>query len=251
MKKLILIVFFALSFSPSFGQENDAENLKVITRFIDCIRKNKIEDLAQRVSYPLKRDYPIPMINNKQEFVKRYDQIFDANFTRTILKSNPKKDWSAVGWRGIMLNSGDLWLGYKGELIAVNYQSKVEQDLWEALVAKDRMTIHKSLRQFSRPELILQTSKYLIRIDDMGFREYRYASWKIGSKMSDAPDVIVLNGKVEFDGTGGNHCFKFTKAEYTYKCDIVEMGEEDSPPAYLVVYKGKKEILTQRATIVD
>jgi hypothetical protein len=34
---------------------------------------------------------------------------------KTIAQSDLKTDWSAVGWRGIMLLSGDVWLFKSGE----------------------------------------------------------------------------------------------------------------------------------------
>ena len=154
-----------------------------------------------------------------------------------------------MGWRGIMLLNGEVWLNSTGELIAVNYQSEFEKKRKEELIAVQKNSLHESLRNFKCPVCILETSKYRIRIDDMGNEKFRYASWKLQQSMSEKPELVILNGKVEFDGSGGNHSFIFKTGEYIYECGIVEMGEDDAPPAYLSITKGEKEIFSQNAKI--
>jgi hypothetical protein len=36
-----------------------------------------------------------------------------------IITSDIEKDWTKMGYQGIMLNNGTLWLGEEGNLIAV------------------------------------------------------------------------------------------------------------------------------------
>ena len=52
------------------------------------------------------------------------------------------------------------------------------------------------------------------------------------------------------DGNGGNHSFEFINGEFKYECSIIVMGKQNSPPAYLTIYKGDKEIFSQKAIIV-
>jgi hypothetical protein len=210
--------------------------------------KNK-EKISSMVNYPLAREYPIPEVKNKNELLKRFDEIFDNKLMTLILKSKIKTDWSEMGWRGIMLLDGVVWLNTTGELIVVNYQSQFEKKKKEGLITVQRNSLHESLRNYKRPVCILETSKYRIRIDDMGNEIFRYASWKLQQSMSEKPEVVLLNGKVEFDGSGGNHSYIFKSGEYIYECGIVEMGEDDAPPAYLSITKGGKNILSQDAKI--
>jgi len=77
MRKLTIILILALIFSFSFGQEINKKYLKEISNFIDCFKTQNIEKLSSLISFPLKREYPIPDIKNKQEFLKRYNEIFD------------------------------------------------------------------------------------------------------------------------------------------------------------------------------
>ena len=247
---MILIILFTANFLPANAQDMTEDQQQVVQEFIDCIKKQQKEKLASKISFPFGRDYPIPTIKNKQEFFKRYSQVFDDKLIKMIVSSKPSEDWSAVGWRGIMFLRGDIWLDYDGTLIGVNYQSEFETKWKNKLIALEKSQIHESLRAFKEPVHVMETSKYRIRIDDMGDYTYRYAVWKIENKMSDKPDLIIINGASISEGSGGNHRYEFMNGDYKYECSIVVMAEDDSPPAYLRIYKDGKEILSQKAILV-
>lgn len=68
--------------------------------------------------------------------------------------------------------------------------------------------------------------------------------------MSDKPDIIIEKGEFKPDGNGGNHSYIFKSGGFIYKCSIVILGEDNSPPAYLTIYKGEKEVFSDKANIV-
>lgn len=249
MKRILSFIFICLNLTFVSGKDLSIQNQKIIQNFIEAIKSKNKDKIASLANYPLIREYPIAKVKNKKELVKRFDEIFDTKLTTLITKSKVKSDWSEMGWHGIMLLDGVVWLDYKGKLIAVNYQSQFEKKNMEDLITIQKKSLHESLRNFIKPICILETSKYRIRIDDMGHEKYRYASWSLQQNISEKPEIIILNGKVQFDGSGGNHSYIFKADEYTYECGIVELGDDDSPPAYLTVKKGEKEILSQNAKI--
>ncbi|MFT4073059.1 MAG: hypothetical protein QM654_14180 [Dysgonamonadaceae bacterium] len=251
MRLLILSGIFVMSSLVAFGQEMNKEQQQIVSGFIACVKDQDKTELASKIHYPLKRENPLPPIQNKQEFLLRYDEIFDETLTKMIVDSQPDKDWSAMGWRGIMLLNGDVWLDYDGKLIAINYQSECEKRKKDALIRTSKNELHSSLKNFKRPVCILKTAQYQIRIDDMGNGNYRYASWKLGEKMSNKPEIILLKGKYIADGSGGNHSIVFTNGKYRYECLRTVIGEKDTPPASLVIYKGGKKIWQQDAMIVN
>lgn len=253
MKKLFLATLLLTShFLPAFSQTGTAEYQKLISDFITCVKKQDKEGLAKKIVFPLKREYPLPPIKNKQEFLSRYNEVFDDSLVRSIVTSAPDKDWLKMGWRGIMLHHGQLWLNEEGKLIAVNYQSAVESKKRALLVEKERGLVHSSLKEFKRPVCLLETGKFRIRIDEMGDGHYRYASWSLKNKQSDKPDLIIENGEFIPEGTGGNHRYEFKTNGYVYNCSVIVLGAElDGPPAELIIYKGEKELLSQPATIAE
>lgn len=251
MKK-INVFFIVLIFCSSFvsGQDLKPEYQKFIKKFISNIKNDKKEAVANMISYPFKREYPIPAIKDKADFIKRYSEIFDVKLKSEVIKSNPAKDWSEVGWRGIMLNQGTIWIDTDGRLISINYQSKFESDLKNKLIAADKIKLHSSIAKFKAPECVLETSKFRVRIDDLGNDNFRYASWSIKKGMNQEPDLVISNGKWFQEGTGGNHRFEFKKGQYIYECYISPMREKGTAPARLTIYQNKKVILSQDAEIV-
>lgn len=251
MKKILIALILLLSAYYATAQDSlTAEHKKVITDFINYFKNNDREEIALLVSYPLKREYPIPEVKDREKFLRRFDEIFDSKLIAMIVISNPSKDWSAVGWRGIMLGNGSVWIDYDGTLIAVNYQSDAEVNKKAELIEFEKANLHSSVKQFSNPICILLTKKYKIRIDEMSNGKYRYASWKITAPMIDKPDIIIQNGEYVPEGSGGNHHYTFKNGKYIYECGIVLISEDDSAPAYLTIYKDDKEILNEPATVL-
>ncbi|RZJ52403.1 MAG: hypothetical protein EOO44_11900 [Flavobacterium sp.] len=249
--RFIYLVLLVFSVNFADAQDLKPEYQKLIKSFIENVKNDKKEAVAALVKYPFAREYPIPTVKNKTEFVKRYNQIFDTTLKNKIIKSNPAKDWSQVGWRGIMLNQGDLWVDEEGYLTAVNYQSKYEKELKTKLIGSDKSKLHSSISKFKEPVCVLETSKFKIRIDDLGNNNYRYASWSVKQKMSEKPDLVITKGKFVAEGTGGNHHYDFKKGNFLYVCDIIVLGEKNSAPAALVIYQNGKEILSQDAKIIS
>lgn len=244
-----LLWFFCIGF---VGAQNSKPEYQIfIKKFIDNVKSDNKEAIGDLVSYPLKREYPIADVINKADFVKRYSEIFDTTLKNEITKSNPEKDWSDMGLRGIMLNHGSIWLDINGSLIAVNYQSKFESDLKNKLIASQKKELDSSIAFFQTPICILETAKFKIRIDNLGNNNYRYASWSIKKKMTEKPDLVIYRGNLILEGSGGNHQYEFKKDNFTYECAIIVMGEKNLPPARLTIYQGSKVIVSQDAKIIS
>lgn len=251
MKKYLILILFFIG-QTIFAQDltNHVEYQKLVKTFISYIKNNKREQISNLVIYPLNRDYPLPSVKNKKEFLKKYDEIFDADLIKMIVNSNPIKDWADVGWRGIMLLDGKVWLDFDGKLIGVNYQSKIEKAKKVQLIISEKSKLHESVKTFKSPVLILETKKVRVRIDELENGNYRYASWSIKNDMSTKPDLVIENGAIEMNGSGGNHSYIFKNGKYSYECSVIRMGEDGSPPARLSVSKGETVISNSDAKIV-
>jgi len=245
------LFFLILSSQFTNAQDLKPEYQKFISKFISEVKIGDKEAISKWIKFPLTRETPIPSVKNKADFIKRYNQIFDKFLIGKITKSNPAKDWSEVGWRGIMLNQGDLWIDTDGKIISINHQSDAELKLKNSLIASQKKKVNASISKFKEPVAIIETSKFRIRIDDLGNDKYRYASWSIKNKMTDKPDLIIENGVFVADGTGGNHYYEFKKGNFKYQCYFIVLGEKNSPAATLTVYQSGKEILSQNAKIVS
>lgn len=245
MNNKIFLILLLIS-SSVFSQNTAADKTKTekITRLISLFRQMNVKEISHVVNYPLKREYPIPDVKNEADFRKRFNQIFDKKIVAELTNSKPGQ-WSEVGWRGTMLNNGDLWIDEDGKITAVNYQSNFEKNQKKELINKEKNNLYVSLKTYQSPVYKFTTKSYLIRIDELNGSKYRYASWKLGKKESQKPDLIITNGIIQMDGSGGNHQITFKQAPYTYSVYRTIIGEKDSPEISLSVEKNNKVILQQ------
>ena len=109
MKKIVAFILICFNLTLVFGQDLNIKNQKIVQNFIETIKTKNKEKISNLVYYPLTREYPLPEIKNKNELLKRFDEIFDTELLTLIIKSKVKTDWSEMGWRGIMLLDGEIW----------------------------------------------------------------------------------------------------------------------------------------------
>jgi len=249
MKKHITFFFFFILFKLSLAQISKVEQHDLVVNLVELIKNNNLEKLKHQITFPLRREYPLPDVKDEMDFIKRYAEIFDSNLITEIIQSDYKNDWVSVGWRGIMLNHGTLWLDYDGKIIAINYQSIKEKKERENLIEIDKDFIHSSVKRYLQPKLLLETDQFKIRVDELSNGEFRYASWSVNSKMNEKPDLIIKKGIWLPDGSGGNNHYEFVNGVYKYFCSINVLGTEETPPADLKIFKNGNEILYQPAII--
>jgi hypothetical protein len=77
--------------------------------------------------------------------------------------------------------------------------------------------IHISIRNFKASIFSFKTSKFLIRIDELEDKTFRYSSWNKNSSFNDKPDLTLNNGERFYEGSGGNNYFLFKSGAYSYQ----------------------------------
>lgn len=240
--KFILLcatLFVSVSNVLAFDEKQNQQ----ITKIINAFKAQDKALISTLITYPLNRQTPVPAINNQQELVNRFDEVFDQNLINLIANSDVDNDWQAMGWRGIMFLNGKLWLD-GGKIRGINHQTAKQIHLKQTIVEQQKLTLHESLRNYKQPILQWETTKFRVRIDDLGETKFRYASWSLDKSISDKPDLVLLNGKRDFDGSGGNHYYSFINGKYTYRCDVIVLGTSKSPAGRLSVIKDQQILLT-------
>ncbi len=237
---LLCLSLFFTSNTFALEQKYHESVLPVIAAF----KTHDKAAIAAHIRYPLKRQYPLPDIKNEAEFINRFDEVFDEELVAVIGSSNINTNWDNVGWRGLMLNNGVMWVDTDGKVIAVNTQNTTEQAHAEKLIAQNKQSLHSSIKTFQKPILDWDTAKYRVRIDDLGDGNFRYASWSIDKSPSDKPDIVLINGDITFEGSGGNHHYTFKNGRYSYVLQVTVIGCDTSPPGWLEVYKDEKLLLS-------
>ncbi len=246
--KIKYIFAYLIIFLPilCFSQNLKSQDSKNIRKIVTYFKTNNREGLSNLITYPIEREYPLSPIKNKQEFIAKYSEIFDQSFVSKIGKSNVNKDWSEMGYRGLMYENGEIWIDSEGKIFAINYLSNDAKNIKTNLINAEKSKIHASISLFLQPICVLKTSKFIIRIDEISSGVFRYASWPKNKTMKDKPDLIIQNGIREYDGSGGNHKYVFKNLEYVYTCFFYVLSENGSESVFSILKNGK-EILSEKA----
>ena len=119
---------------------------KNLEKAVRCIVNNDAKGFAACGEYPIERMLPIHAITNEAEMIKYFDILFDDSI-KAVLKNKTAKDWEQVGWRGLMLEQGNLWGSeLNGKITSINFHSAREQKLFNDMVAKDMARLDASLQ---------------------------------------------------------------------------------------------------------
>lgn len=246
----ILITILIATGTTVLGQKSEPnkEQIQSIQKVVNAFKKKDKSKIADLIYYPLRREYPLKDIKGKNDLIRHFDDIFDKKIIDSIAGSKIN-DWSTVGWRGITLDNGIIWIDDDGMIMAVNYQSTKEKQLLADAIRADKNQLPKSLQDFDKPLYLILTKDYKIRIDEESDGVYRYAAWKIKDQTKD-PDIVMENGVLAFQGSGGNHTITFKNSDYTYIVSINEVGTADNPDAVLEVSNQGKSVLTEDGKVM-
>ncbi|MDR6404026.1 MULTISPECIES: hypothetical protein [Chryseobacterium] len=99
--------------------------------------------------------------------------------------------------------------------------------------------------------VIIKTKKFKIRIDQQPNGKYLYQSWPANAKITSKPSMIISNGELIPDGSGGNYYYQFTNKGYTYQVWRNYLTEGTMPPYTLMVSdQTGKTIVNQDGQVV-
>lgn len=247
---LLIIILFVTNLLYVQDERLSQDKIDRVQNIINLFKIKNIKGISEITNYPLSREYPLTNIKNKQELIKRFNDVFDQSVIDEI--SNSKiTDWSEVGWRGIMLHRGTIWIDTDGKIIALNHQTETEKKQRLKLISEQKESLHSTLKSFKNPIYKFKTKHYLIRIDELENGKYRYASWKNNQNESAKPDIILTDGNLEFSGSGGNHTITFKKGNFKYTVYRFHIGASDTPEISLSVEENNKEILNEDGQLLE
>jgi len=122
----------------------DSDAPYVLSDMMTVIAKQNKNKVAQYISYPFYRPYPIRHIRNRQEFVRQYDYIIGED-CRTRMAHAIPEEWTQVGWRGYMIDNGLAWGDGDGagiwRITSIAYPNPREDALWERLAKEERQIL--------------------------------------------------------------------------------------------------------------
>lgn len=120
-------------------------------------------------------------------------------------------------------------------------------------------TIHESpaskenYKQEKVPKsVIIKTKKFKLKIDKQPNGKYLYQSWAANGKVTSKPSMIISDGALIPDGTGGNYYYEFSNNGYTYQVwrNYLTDSPKKAPYTLVVTDQNGKTIVNQDGQIV-
>lgn len=96
---LILLSILIATGTTAIGQNSELKNEQIqsIQKLINAFKTKNKTKIADLIYYPLRREYPLKDVKDKNDFIQRFDDMFDEEFIDHIAKSK-MSDWSEMGW---------------------------------------------------------------------------------------------------------------------------------------------------------
>ncbi|MCA6067865.1 hypothetical protein JI747_011790 [Chryseobacterium sp. RG1] len=100
--------------------------------------------------------------------------------------------------------------------------------------------------------VIIKTKKFKLKIDKQPNGKYLYQSWAATGKVTSKPSMIISDGELIPDGTGGNYYYEFNNNGYTYQVwrNYLTNSPKKAPYTLMVTDQNGKTIVNQDGQIV-
>jgi len=100
--------------------------------------------------------------------------------------------------------------------------------------------------------VIIKTKKFKIRIDKQPNGKYLYQSWAANARITSKPSMIISDGELIPDGSGGNYYFSFVNKGHTYQVwrNYLTDSATKAPYTLTVNDENDQEIVRQDGFVV-
>ncbi|WP_294333000.1 hypothetical protein [uncultured Chryseobacterium sp.] len=122
----------------------------------------------------------------------------------------------------------------------------------QANTASNEIPVSKVHYQKVPRSVIIKTKKFKIKIDQQPNGNYLYQSWGVNGKVTSKPNMIISNGELIPDGTGGNYYYEFNNNGYTYQIwrNYLTDSAKKAPYTLMVTNETGKTIVNQDGYVV-
>lgn len=196
-----------------------------IVDMMTAVSRKETNEVAQYISYPFYRPYPIRHIRNKQEFVRQYDNIISKDFRTRMAHAMPE-EWVQMGWRGYMIDNGLAWIDRDGvgnwHITSIAYPNPREDALWKRLAKEERQILGATSSFIPILCYLAPDSSFLIHIGRdtlIGTTPYSDKGYIIrcvprGHSLSDT--TVAAHGIRTIEGSCGNELYTAKISDNTF-----------------------------------
>ncbi|MCX8531229.1 hypothetical protein [Chryseobacterium luquanense] len=100
--------------------------------------------------------------------------------------------------------------------------------------------------------VIIKTKKFKVRIDKQPNGNYLYQSWGANTKITSKPSMIISDGELIPDGSGGNYYFEFNNNGTLYQVwrNYLTASAKKAPYTLVVIDGNGETLVSQDAQVV-
>jgi len=117
--KTTLLLFIAFTFFSNACQASvDSSIVKRFRYIIQLVETDNAKELSRLIAYPLKRENPLPDIQNSTEFISEYPLLFDSTLKNLLKQYNDSDIFEHNFSFGLVGGnfSGEIWLNENGKI---------------------------------------------------------------------------------------------------------------------------------------
>lgn len=113
-------------------------------------------------------------------------------------------------------------------------------------------TNNKGYIQSVPKTVIIKTKKFKVRIDKQPNGNYLYQSWGANTKITAKPNMIISDGELIPDGSGGNYYYEFNNNGYIYQVwrNYLTDSVKKAPYTLVVINDKGDTVVKQDAYVV-
>lgn len=119
-------------------------------------------------------------------------------------------------------------------------------------VATEKTEKNEKYQEKIPKTVIIKTKKFKVRIDKQPNGNYLYQSWGANTKITAKPSMIISDGEVIPDGSGGNYYFEFNNNGTLYQVwrNYLTNSSKKAPYTLVVIDGNGETLVRQDAQIV-
>jgi hypothetical protein len=177
--------------------------------------------MALLVKYPFRinDDRGSYYLQDARSLQSRFKEIFSPAVRDVVLKQRPGAVWCS--YSGIMYGDGGVWVGFTNEYKVETINLPEDHHSLQTLADKVKFACDPDDRR--------------VIVDVVGTGKPRYRVWNKPRSLTEKPDMQILEGKEDSEGSGPCRYTSWTFTSATTNLVIRELGEcyEDShqPPS--------------------
>lgn len=125
-------------------------------------------------------------------------------------------------------------------------EKQIESDIKKLEIKEKRIELTNEVKNNI---IHCENEKFIIKVDNLNNGDLRYISWDKPKTVSDEPNLVLYDGKVEQQGTGGGYHYLFKNDEWNYVIENNFMGETlESMGVFLKILKNEERKLYSKMT---